>query len=77
MLEYHKFACEGLNSTRETFLMPESELVSSSYHKEDRSSAGSSFNSCVDQDANSVQCPLCQLSFNINIIESHAATCGE
>ncbi len=77
MLEYHKFACEGLNSPRESLLMPESSLSSSSHHKEDRTSAGSSFNSRVDQDENIVQCPLCQLSFNIDVIERHAATCGE
>ena len=78
MLEYHKFACEGLKPTDESFSMSEP-LSASQHHKEDVASVSSSFNTPVELDANRdfVQCPLCQLSFPINLIERHASTCGE
>ena len=64
--------------------MPEaysdSEPVSSPQHyNEDIASVSPSFNTPVDYNTNSdfVQCPLCQLSFPINLVERHASTCGE
>ena len=81
-MEYHKYACEGLNSKHESFFMSEapSEPVSSFQHyKEDFETYSSSFNTPDDHTVNTdfVSCPLCQLSFPINLVERHASTCGE
>ena len=74
VLEYHKYACDGLNSSHR------STSVSLSQHNtEDLTFVGSNLATTLGHGADNdfVECPLCNLSFPMNVIERHAATCGE